>query len=211
MRLRRIKNVSEKISSYNKIVCFEPTKNKGKWHQVFSNDNPLYLEIGMGKGKFIIENAQKNPNINYIGCELSESIIYKAARKVALEQLDNLLLINLDAKNLLDVFEKGEVDHLYLNFSDPWPKKKHEKRRLTSDSYLETYLEILKKPALIEFKTDNRALFEYSLKKLSEFQFRILEVSLNLHGSEIEEIITTEYEEKFKSLGKIIYYIKVGK
>lgn len=211
MRLRKIKNAKEKLEEYSQIVNLTPDLFKGKWNEAFKNNNPIYLEIGMGKGKFIIENAIKYPEINFIGCELSESIMLKAARKIENLNLNNLILINVNANLLKEVFADGEIAKIFLNFSDPWPKNRHEKRRLTSDEYLKIYLEILFKPAVIEMKTDNRKLFEFSLLKFNEFQFKFCEINLNLHESVNEEIITTEYEERFKSLGNIIYYIKVEK
>jgi tRNA (guanine-N7-)-methyltransferase len=211
MRLRRIKDAKEKLEEYQDIVCLNPQDNKGRWQEFFSVSQPIHLEIGMGKGKFIIENAMRHPEINFIGCELSDSIVLKAARKIRDLSLKNLVLININANRLDAVFDIGEISRLYLNFSDPWPKTRHEKRRLTFDSYLEIYLHILQRPAVIEFKTDNRKLFEYSLLKFNQFQFRFLEVNLNLHEEENAEVITTEYEEKFKSLGKTIYFVKVEK
>lgn len=207
MRLRKVKNVEEKIKDYDGLIIFNPESNKGSWQKLFHNNNPIHMEIGMGKGKFIMQMAKTNPNINYIGCELSESIIYKAAKQM--EGIDNLLLINYDASKLADVFEKTEIQKIYLNFSDPWPKSRHEKRRLTSSTFLKVYESILPENAEIEFKTDNRGLFEYSLISFNKACYEFEEVSLDLHNSEKENIITTEYEDKFSSKGNVIYYIKV--
>lgn len=210
MRLRHVKNIEEKIKEYNDIIIEEPTSYLGKWHSLFNNNNPIYLEIGTGKGKFIIENAMRNPNINYIGCELNSSIIYKAAKSLE-KKLDNLLFINYDALLLNEVFEKNEIDKIYLNFSDPWPKNRHEKRRLTSTSFIDVYKNILKDDKIIEFKTDNRLLFEYSIMKFNELHLSINELSLDLHNDErFEDIITTEYEDKFLKENKVIYYMKVS-
>lgn len=208
MRLRRIKNIEQKILKYDNIIMLEPTQYKGKWHELFGNDNPIYLEIGMGKGKFITEHATLNPNINYIGCELVNSVIYKAAKKINDLNLPNLYLINYDASKLEDVFETSEIEKIFLNFSDPWPKTRHEKRRLTSESFLNVYKEFLTPNAEIEFKTDNRHLFEYSVMKFNELRYDILELSLDLH-SDKEDIISTEYEDKFVSLGQVIYFVRV--
>ena len=208
MRLRRIKNIEEKILQYDNIIMLEPTKYKGKWRELFGNDNPIYLEIGMGKGKFITEHALKNPNINFIGCELVNSVIYKAARKISEKEIPNLYLINYDAFKLDEVFEKDEIEKIFLNFSDPWPKTRHEKRRLTSGDFLNVYKKFLVKDGLIEFKTDNRKLFEYSVMKFNELRYDILELSLDLH-SDKEDIINTEYEDKFVALGQVIYFVKV--
>ena len=206
MHLRKVKDVEEKIKEYSDIVIFEPEKMKGKWDELFGNDNPIYLEIGMGKGKFIRENALRNPNINYIGCELSTSMCYKCAKEV--NDLDNLKIINYDAFKLEEVFDKGEISKIYLTFSDPWPKARHEKRRLTTDNVLNIYKNILITNGEIEFKTDNRLLFEYSVIQFTNNNFEILELSLDLHNSK-EDIITTEYEEKFMAKGQVIYFIRV--
>ena len=206
MHLRKVKDVEEKIKEYSNIVVFEPEKNKGKWHEYFGNTNPIYLEIGMGKGKFIRENAIKNPGINYIGCELSTSMCYKSAKEA--DGINNLKIINYDAFKLEDVFSSGEVKQIFLTFSDPWPKARHEKRRLTTDNVLNTYKRILSKDGVIEFKTDNRLLFEYSVIQFTNNNFEILDLSLDLHSS-YDDVITTEYEEKFMEKGQVIYYIKV--
>ena len=206
MHLRKVKDVEEKIKEYSDIVIFEPEKMKGKWNDLFGNDNPIYLEIGMGKGKFIRENALRNQNINYIGCELSTSMCYKSAKEV--NNIDNLKILNYDAFKLEEVFDKGEISKIYLTFSDPWPKARHEKRRLTTDNVLNIYKNILITNGEIEFKTDNRLLFEYSVIQFTNNNFEILELSLDLHNSK-EDIITTEYEEKFMAKGQVIYFIRV--
>lgn len=206
MHLRKVKDVEEKIKEYSDIVIFEPEEMKGKWNDLFGNDNPIYLEIGMGKGKFIRENALRNPNINYIGCELSTSMCYKSAKEV--NNIDNLKILNYDAFKLEEVFDKGEISKIYLTFSDPWPKARHEKRRLTTDNVLNIYKNILITNGEIEFKTDNRLLFEYSVIQFTNNNFEILELSLDLHNSK-EDIITTEYEEKFMAKGQVIYFIRV--
>ena len=167
MRLRKIKNIEEKIKNYSDIIVFDAVSKKGKWNSQFKNENPIYLEIGMGKGKFLLEHARLNPNINYIGCELSDSVIYKAAEKAEKakqeENITNLLMINNDACMLNDIFSSGEVSKVYLNFSDPWPKSRHAKRRLTADTFLNVYKNLLGVDGIIEMKTDNRKLFEFSL------------------------------------------------
>ena len=212
MRLRKIKNIEEKIKNYSKIIVFDAVSKKGKWNSQFKNENPIYLEIGMGKGKFLLEHARLNPNINYIGCELSDSVIYKAAEKAEKakqeENITNLLMINNDACMLNDIFSSGEVSKVYLNFSDPWPKSRHAKRRLTADTFLNVYKNLLGVDGIIEMKTDNRKLFEFSLMKFNEFGWIFEELSLDLH-SDKEDIITTEYEDRFVNLGQQIYYVKV--
>lgn len=206
MHLRKVKDVEEKIKDYSDVVVFNPEEYKGKWRKLFSNDNPIYLEIGMGKGKFIRENARRNPDINYIGCELSTSMCYKSAKEVV--DLSNLRILNYDAFKLEEVFEDGEINKIFLTFSDPWPKARHEKRRLTTDNVLSIYKRVLCQGGVIEFKTDNRLLFEYSVIQFTNNNFEILELSLDLHSS-YDDIITTEYEDKFTEKGQVIYYIKV--
>ena len=206
MRLRRIKNIEEKIKKYEGLIVFDCENNKGIWKKSFGNDNPIYLEIGMGKGKFILEHAKRNPDINYIGCELSDSVIYKAAEKAV--DVQNLLMINKDACLLNEIFEEKEISKIFLNFSDPWPKSRHAKRRLTSESFLKIYKDLLGVDGVVEMKTDNRKLFEYSLTKFNEAGWIFEEISLDLH-SDMEDIITTEYEDKFVGLGQVIYFVKV--
>ena len=206
MRLRRIKNIEEKIKKYEGWIVFDCENNKGKWKKSFGNDNPIYLEIGMGKGKFILKHAMTNPDINYIGCEISDSVIYKAAEKA--EGVSNLLMINKDASLLNDIFEEKEISKIFLNFSDPWPKSRHAKRRLTSESFLSIYKKLLGVDGIVELKTDNRKLFEYSLAKFNEVGWVFEELSLDLHQDK-EDIITTEYEDKFVGLGQVIYFVKV--
>lgn len=207
MRLRKVKNVEEKIKEFDGLIISEPEKHKGNWNKLFGNDNPIHLEIGMGKGKFIIEKAKREPNVNFIGCELVQSIIYKAAKSV--KDVPNLLMINYDALKLGEVFDKGEIGKIYLNFSDPWPKSRHEKRRLTSDSFLNVYREIKASDGVIEFKTDNRGLFEYSVISLNNNGFEFLDISFDLHNDGRENIVTTEYEDRFSAKGNVIYFIKV--
>lgn len=207
MRLRKVKNIEEKIKQFVDIIIFEPQAKKGKWNEVFGNDNPIYLEIGTGKGNFIVTNARKFTDINFIGCEVSDSVIYKAAMKG--QNTSNLRFINIDASLLQEVFTEGEITQIYLNFSDPWPKSRHEKRRLTSPSFLGQYQKLLKGQGIIELKSDNQHFFEYSLLKFNEQKWDFLELNLDLHKEATTEIITTEYEEKFKEIGKTIYYVKV--
>lgn len=211
MRIRNVKNADELILKYPNIVIQNPSEYKGKWKQYFKNDNPIYVEIGMGKGQFIIKNALLNKNINYIGIEKEKSIVYKALNKVLdtnEEGLDNLAIITFDAANILDIFEEKEVDKIYLNFSDPWPKSRHEKRRLTGPIIFNNILKILNGD--LEFKSDNRKLFEYSIIQFNNLGLDILELSLDLH-KDCEDVITTEYEDKFVALNMPIYYAKIKK
>ena len=205
MRRRYVKNAHERVCAASGIMVLEPFSYRGKWHELFGNDNPIYLEIGMGKGKFIIEHARKNPEINYIGIEKYDSVIIQAVDKLKNEELKNLHLISGDASALLEMFSENEIKKIFLNFSDPWPKTRHAKRRLTYSSYLKMYEKIL--DGELEFKTDNRELFEFSLISLNENNWLFLDLSLDLHKRD-EEIITTEYEDRFSALGNPIYYVK---
>ena len=214
MRRRNIKNATEKLNKYDEIMIFNAQDYKGQMNNLFEKKQPIHLEIGMGKGKFIIGLAKKNPEINYIGFEKYDSVILQAVTKAEDLHLSNLKMMSADATNLLDYFEENEIDKIYLNFSDPWPKARHAKRRLTSPNFLKLYEVVTKKPTEIEFKTDNRKLFEYSLQTFNEAGYRFVELSLDLHQDatlENKEIVTTEYEDKFSSMGNPIYYVKVTK
>lgn len=210
MRLRIIKEADSKLLDYKPIYIDEPKSYKGKWHEVFSNNNKICLETGMGKGQFIIELARQNPEINYIGIEVSATVALRAVKKIKKENLNNIHVININAIELDECFGISEVNKIYLNFSDPWPKGKHEKRRLTSYKFLEKYNLVLEDEGLIEFKTDNYKLYLFSLMSFNNFGLKFLDLSLNLHN-DVEKIITTEYEDKFTMLNKPIYYIKVRK
>lgn len=207
MRSRFKPWAADLIDAHPEIVIPDPEQQKGKWQEVFGNKHPLHIEAGTGKGRFIIGMAKANPNINYIGIELFDSVIVTALETVLEEEhgVPNLRLLKVNAKKIAEYFEKGEVDRLYLNFSDPWPKKRHAKRRLTHESFLELYEAVLPENGEIHFKTDNRKLFEYSLTSISEYGMLLKEVSLDLHDNEPEWNIMTEYEEKFSKKGKPIY------
>lgn len=200
MRLRKLKNEKELIRK-SKYIIDNPKDYCGKWKNVFSNDNPIYVEIGMGKGKFILENAKRYPDINFIGIEKFDSAIARAIKKIEDYNLPNLKLIRMDAEEITQVFDK-EISCIYLNFSDPWPKDRHEKRRLTHENFLKLFDSIFKDDKLIIQKTDNRKLFEYSLSSLSNYGYKIDKISCDLHKDE-SDIITTEYEEKFMEIGPI--------
>ena len=204
MRLRNVKNKDE-IMKQAKSLEENPIKNKGKWNEVFGNDNPIYIEIGMGKGKFIIENAIKFPEINFIGIEKYDSVIARALEKV--DELPNLKMIRMNAMEIEDVFDK-EIDLIYLNFSDPWPKKRHQDRRLTSHQFLDKYTKIFKNDNIIVQKTDNRNLFEYSVVSLSTYKYEIEEIFLDLYKDDLTDNISTEFEDKFVKLNLPIYKLK---
>ena len=204
MRLKHIKNADVIIAASPYLVQ-NPTDYKGKWKELFKNNNPIEIEIGTGKGKFITSLAMDNPNINYIGIEKYDSPLVSAVKKLDGIEIGNLKLICMDAANIEDVFDK-EVDKIYLNFSDPWPKKRHTKRRLSSSSFLEKYDSIFKDTKRIQMKTDNDDLYEYSLLSFSENGYKIIKTDTSYMDK-----YTTEYEDKFISLGKNINYIYVEK
>ena len=207
MRLRNNPKAYDIMNENTDFVVIEPEKFKNKWKEIFGNDNPIYIEIGMGKGDFIYENARCNPNINFIGIEKYPSVLAAAINKINMQEtkITNLRLMRYDAILLGDVFNENEVDKIYLNFSDPWPKNRHEKRRLTSSKFLDVYHKILVNDGVIEFKTDNRGLFEYSLVSLNQYPLDLETVNLDLHHSpENETNIMTEYEAKFSSMGNPI-------
>lgn len=209
MRQRNVKN-KETIINNSRYIILSPMEYIGCFNKLFNNDNPIYIEIGMGKGNFIIENAKRYPNINFIGIERYDSIIALALKKMECEELNNLRVIRMDASIIEKVFHQ-EVDKIYLNFSDPWPKKRHINRRLTSFTFLEKYEQIFKGQKEIVMKTDNRELFEYSLTSLTSFGYQISDISLDLHRDDYPDNIETEYEEKFSKMGNPIYYVNVIK
>jgi len=209
MRQRNVKN-KEMIINNSRYIILSPTDYINCWQKVFNNNNPIYIEIGMGKGNFILENAKRYPEINFIGIEKYDSILAIALKKIDKEDLDNLRIIRMDAAIIDKVFHK-EVDKIFLNFSDPWPKKRHASRRLTSDSFLLKYEDIFRDKKVIEMKTDNRGLFEYSLISLTNNNYKIEDISLDLHHSDYPLNIETEYEQKFSKQDNLIYLVKTYK
>lgn len=205
MRLRNISGSREVIAD-SKYVIQNATEQKGKIKSFFEKDQPLQIEIGMGKGRFIMALAEKNPDINFIGIEKYSSVLLRAIQKMEQNELPNLKFIRMDAEDITEVFEKGEVDKIYLNFSDPWPKDRHAKRRLPSKEFLTRYDEILKKDGFIEFKTDNRDLFDFAVEQLEPAGWKAKVITYDLHSDPIlnEGNIMTEYEEKFSSIGNPI-------
>ena len=208
MRLRNVKNAKEQIK-LSKYILLDPKKYRGNFKKLFGNDNPMHIEIGMGKGQFIINNAIKYPNINFIGIEKYDSVIVRAIQKLNSLDIPNLKLIRMDALDIDNIFDK-EVSIIYLNFSDPWPKDRHEHRRLTSSNFLKKYDLVFRDECKIIMKTDNRKLFEYSVKSFVDYGYIIDDMSLDLHSDNIDNI-TTEYEDRFSSLGQVIYMISVIK
>ena len=203
MRIRNLKNTDELISN-SKYLITNYKEYKGKYNLLFNNNNPIHLEIGMGKGNFIINMALKYPDINFIGLELHTNVIARACKKLEELNITNLKLINANALELNEIFDK-EISLIYLNFSDPWPKKRNIKRRLTSEVFLNIYDNLFKDTKEIKLKTDNVGLFEYSLISLSNYGYKFTELSLDLGSTDIDNI-ETEYEEKFKSKGINILY-----
>lgn len=205
MRLRHIPGAEEMIAE-SPYVIQDPEKHKGRWAEVFGNTNPIHIEVGMGKGKFLMELARQNPGINYIGIEMYSSVLLKAIQKRGTAQEPaNVWFLRIDARTLADIFGQEEVEKIYLNFSDPWPKDRHAKRRLTSPRFLAVYDKILEQAGVIEFKTDNRELFDYSMEAIPEAGWRITQYTYDLHHSPCAEgNVMTEYEEKFSSEGKPI-------
>jgi tRNA (guanine-N7-)-methyltransferase len=208
MRLRNVKN-KEIILDSCEILIRDPKWFKGNWKSVFNNNNPIYIEIGMGKGDFIIQNALRYPNVNFIGIEKYDSVLVRAIEKLP-KDISNLKFIRMDAKEIDEIFDK-EIDRLYLNFSDPWPKDRHYKRRLTSYVFLNKYEHIFKNEKSIHQKTDNRSLFEFSLISLVENGYKLKEISLDLHNSGRDNIIMSEYEKKFVAKNNVIYYLVAKK
>ena len=204
MRLRNVKGSRETIAA-NEYVVHTPEEYKGKWHEFFGNENPIHIEVGMGKGKFIMELAKQNTDINYIGIEKYSSVLVRALEKRPELETDNLVFIRMDAENIVDVFEKDEVAQIYLNFSDPWPKDRHAKRRLTSVQFLARYDQFLVPDGRVIFKTDNRPLFDFSLEQVEEAGWILENHTFDLHHSEyVEGNVMTEYESKFVAEGKPI-------
>lgn len=204
MRLKNVKGANEIIIK-GLYYVEDPYINKGNWNKVFNNDNPIYIEIGIGKGKFIVENAIKYPNINFIGIEKYDSVLVRAIQKSNELELNNLKLVRMDAKRIEEVFDH-EVDRIYLNFSDPWPKDRHYKRRLTSYVFLDKYEHIFKNNKYIIMKTDNIDLFNFSLESLTNHGYNIEFMTNDLHSLNDVDNIMTEYEEKFSNKG-----IKINK
>lgn len=206
MEYNIIKN-ADLIIKKSPYLIKEPFKYKNKWHDLFGNKNPICLELGMGRGEFIINMAIKNPHINYIGLELYPSQMVKATERLQKEKLDNLKLINIDAHKITDIFGK-EIDTIYLTFSEPWPKKRDEKNRFTHISYLKLYDKIFKKNKHIILKTDNKGLFQYSLETLSQYWYVFNRISLDLHHDENKiDNIMTDFEKQYFKEGRPIYYV----
>ena len=204
MRLRNIPGAREEML-VNPFIVQDPARLRGCWRGEFGNDRPVRIEIGMGKGQFLLTLAQRNPDVNFVGIEKYSSVLLRALTKQEELKLPNLRLIRYDAETIDEVFGEGEVDRIYLNFSDPWPKDRHAKRRLTSDRFLERYAKILAPDGRVEFKTDNIDLFEYSLSEAEACGWTLAYVTRDLHGTpEAADNVTTEYEDRFSAKGNPI-------
>lgn len=206
MRLRNITGSREMIAE-SRFVVHEPQEYKGRWSELFGNDHPLQIEIGMGKGRFIMDLARMHPEINYVGIEKYSSVLLRGIQKMETDPLPNLYFIRMEAEEIADVFGREEVERIYLNFSDPWPKDRHAKRRLPSREFLKRYDEILVRDGAIEFKTDNQDLFRFALEEIAPAGWRLLQMTEDLHHDEkmLAGNVMTEYEEKFSALGNPIY------
>ena len=207
MRLRNITGSRDVIAASPYVVQEEVQRDcPGTWHDIFGNGNPIHIEIGMGKGKFIHTMAKEHPGINYVGIEKYSSVLLRAIQKMEQEELPNLKFLRMDAENITEVFGRGEVDRIYLNFSDPWPKDRHAKRRLPSREFLARYDIILKAGSVLELTTDNRALFDFAVEELEPAGWKAEVITYDLHSDEalMEGNVMTEYEEKFSSIGNPI-------
>lgn len=211
MRLRNKPWAKEFMEAHPDVLIQEEEGIQQDWHSVFGNENPIHIEVGTGKGQFIIGMALANPNINYIGIEHFDNVIVSALEKaIKADKPSNLRLLRGNGAHLEELFKKGEVDRVYLNFSDPWPKSRHAKRRLTHESFLKRYESILGERGEIHFKTDNRKLFEYSIVSMSAYGMVFHDISLDLHAQMPEDNIMTEYEEKFSAKGQPIYRMEAA-
>ena len=208
MRLRNVRGSRETIAA-DECVLHDPEEQraqKGRWHELFGNDHPIHIEVGMGKGQFIMTLAQQNPDINYIGIEKYSSVLVRALEKYHTYEGDNIFFLRMDAEEIADVFDENEVGRIYLNFSDPWPKDRHAKRRLTSRQFMAIYYVILKPDGQVEFKTDNVDLFDFSLEEIREAGWELPVVTHDLHSDPVlnEGNVMTEYETRFSQMGNPI-------
>ena len=214
MRQRNIKNLSERIKQNSRLLIEEPGDCKGRWAEIFGNGNPIYLEIGCGKGNFITKHAFAEPDCNFIACEGQMSVVLRALEKAEASGSGNLRVFIDFVNDLEDYFEVGELSGIYLNFSDPWPKARHAKRRLTYRGRLQNYKKVLKPDGFIEFKTDNEGLFAFTLEEIEACGYEMIEMSRDLHGEaqgvhgEKSRCFMTEYEEKFSGQGKNINFVR---
>ena len=211
MRRRKVKGADIKLLSYKDYVLRDNIEAlKGKWNEKFNNNNPIHVEFGTGRGKFITTLATQNPDINYIAFEIKEEVLIKGVEKAVEANLNNILFAWADVKNILDYFDENELSRVYVNFCDPWPKKRWAKRRLTHTNFLNMYEKVLNENGELHFKTDNQNLFEFSLNEISANDWQLKNISLDLANSDFENV-TTEYEDKFMSYGMKIYRCEAKK
>ena len=208
MRMRKKKNLDARWERCARYLVEKPEDMKGKWKEIFGNGNEIHLEIGCGKGGFITGMAKKYPDVNFIAVEKVRDVMVMAMEKASAAELENVVFMDMDAEKIEDVFEKGEVSRIYLNFSDPWKKNKQAKRRLTHKRFLDRYKNVLPEGGYVWFKTDNRALFEFSLNSFAEEDFKMRNISLDLHNSKFEDNVMTEYETRFSEMGMPIYRVE---
>ena len=203
MRLRKKPHTFEKLENFSDFVTVEKidSSRAGNWKKIFGNDNKIYVELGTGKGDFITQSAEINPSINFIGLEMEAEVILKAARKIHEKNLSNVKLFVFNVNDIEEIFAENEIDRIYINFCDPWPKKRHAKRRLTYITFLQKYKKILVPHGEIFFKTDNRGLFDFSLEQFALANFKVSELTYDLHANEPPENIRTEYENRFSAAG----------
>ncbi|MDD4835241.1 MAG: tRNA (guanosine(46)-N7)-methyltransferase TrmB [Lutispora sp.] len=208
MRLRKKPKALETLKQNQNLIIFKPEEKKGNWKEYFGNDRPLYVELGTGKGKFIVENAHRYPNKNFIGIDSKFEVIYMALKRALDRKIDNLALLPFNIESIEEIFDKNEVDCLFINFCDPWPKSKHAKRRLINVRFLEKYKLFLKDDAQIIFKTDNRPLFDYSIEEFKAANLDITDITYDLASENDPENVPTEYETKFMERGVKINRLK---
>ncbi|UVI31475.1 tRNA (guanosine(46)-N7)-methyltransferase TrmB [Paenibacillus spongiae] len=216
MRLRGRKGILESIQSQPELIVLDAAPRKGRWQAFFGNDKPIYIELGMGKGKFISDMSVRNPHINFIGVDMYDELIRRASEKAraawgaqGVAEPPNLALLRANIESIEDMFAPGEIERIHLNFSDPWPKSKHARRRLTHPRFLAKYCEILNKNGEIHFKTDSQSLFEFSLNSFSEMELQLRNITLDLHkGGLRDDLVLTEYESKFVERGNNIYRLE---
>ena len=208
MRMRKKKNCAARIERCGDIRITDPENYKGKWNEVFGNNNPIHVEIGCGKGSFIVGMAKMYPDVNFIAIEKVEDVIVMAMEKAIANEIENVRFMDLDAERIEEFFEKGEIQRIYLNFSDPWKKGKQAKRRLTHKNFLDRYKKVLNSGDYIWFKTDNQKLFEFSLNSFCTEGFKLRNITLDLHNSGFEGNVITEYEQRFMDLGQPIYRLE---
>jgi tRNA (guanine-N7-)-methyltransferase len=210
LRQRKLKNIEARIAEHSEYLVDDPAGKKGEWQQLFENDNPVYAEFGSGKGKFIMKMAELYPDRNFIAIECRESIVLRVLEKAEELNLSNIAVVLEHILDVNEYFEEHELAGVYLNFSDPWPKSRHAKRRLTSSNYLEGYQKILKPGGCIEFKTDNDGLFEFTVMQFQKTSMEVIDFTDDLHNSDLDaRLVTTEYEDRFHGGGKNIHYCRM--